>query len=341
MSRPVIAWKPAAPTPELASARLRCYKPAALLRAAGWDCRPFDANHMDRYRVVVFQKAYAAHDLDIAAHLTSLGVSTVFDLCDNHFWNPTGRADYAERAERLRRMIDGVDAVTVATPELAKLTGRPAVVIDDALDDVPPLPWRARLAAGLRRLRGGPLRLVWYGNAGSDDPPFGLIDLGRIVPILNRQHARSPVALTVVSNSRPLFDRHLGSARFPVAYHEWDTARFPALFRGHDVCLIPVTVNPFTACKTVNRLALALLLGVPAVADRIPSYAELGPYTLFGDWDRSLASYAADPGLRQRHVCAARAYLRTKYTPGRVVRQWSEVLGPLAGWQPGERARAA
>ena len=45
----------------------------------------------------------------------------------------------------------------------------------------------------------------------------------------------------------------------------------------------------------VNRLALALLLGVPAVADVIPSYEELRPYALFGDWERNLLAYADDP----------------------------------------------
>ena len=35
--------------------------------------------------------------------------------------------------------------------------------------------------------------------------------------------------------------------------------------------------NPFTLCKTVNRLATALLLGLPVVADMIPSYEELRP----------------------------------------------------------------
>src|SRR5436309_1587437 len=117
----VIAWKPGAPTPEQSSARLRCYRPCAYLRAAGWPCELFDPRRMDRYRVVVFQKAYSPADLDIAAHLRGLGVRTVFDLCDNHFYVPPDRPDFRARAERLRRMIDGTDAVSVATQELGTL----------------------------------------------------------------------------------------------------------------------------------------------------------------------------------------------------------------------------
>ncbi len=330
MPSPVIAWKPFAPTPEVSSARLRCFKPFAYLRAAGWHCELFDPKRMDRYRVVVFQKAYSAEDIDILRHLRGLGVRTAFDLCDNHFLVPPSRPDFRDRADRYRRMVELADAVSVATPELAKLIDRPSTVIDDALDEVSP-DWWAPLRAVRRRWRGRrPLRLIWYGNAGLDDPPFGLIDLARLLPTLEALHARMPLALTVVSNSRAAFDRHLDGARLPVRYHEWDTAHFQRLFRRHDVCLIPVTVNAYTVCKTVNRLALALLLGVPAVADVIPSYEELRPYALFGDWERNLLAYAADPALGRRHVRRGRAYLRARYDRARVVRQWSDFLRPLA-----------
>src|SRR5439155_17493330 len=133
-----------------------------------------------------------------------------------------------------------------------------------------------------------------------------------------------------VSNSRSAFERHLAGARFPVHYHEWVTARFVRLFRKHDLCLIPVSVNPFTVCKTVNRLALSLLLGVPAIADWIPSYEELRECAFFGNWEHNLAIHVADTALGQRQVREARAYLRAKYTRQRVVKQWSEVLRPLA-----------
>ncbi|MEJ7708822.1 MAG: hypothetical protein WKF84_02960 [Pyrinomonadaceae bacterium] len=48
-------------------------------------------------------------------------MKTVFDLCDNHFYNPQNLPTLDERAIRLQRMIDLVDSVSVSTPELAKL----------------------------------------------------------------------------------------------------------------------------------------------------------------------------------------------------------------------------
>jgi hypothetical protein len=318
---PIIAWKPSCYTPEQSSARLRCYQPIEYLRSAGWECELFDVNHMNRYRVVVFQKSYMQVDLDIADHLRGLGVRTVFDLCDNHFVGP------AERAERLRRMIDRVDAVTVSTPELAKAIDRASTVIDDALDSVTPARWTA-----LRRWwpRRGPLRLAWFGNAGQDDPPFGLIDLARLGPQLEALHARRPIQMTVISNSREQFDRHLSGVRFPIAYHDWENRRYQSILRRQDLCLLPINPNPYTLCKSVNRLALALLLGLPVIADPIPSYEELRPFACLGDWETGLSDYVRDTARQRSEVRAGQAYLRAKYTTDRVVEQWAGVLRSMA-----------
>jgi hypothetical protein len=316
MKPAIIAWKPAAPTPELASARLRCFRPMQYLNAAGILCELFDANRMDRYRTVVFQKAYSEHDLDIAAHLRGLGVWTIFDLCDNHFVGPP------ERADRLRRMIERADAVTVATPELAKWVHRSCEVIDDALDEVPARRWFQIPCVWRRRS----LRLVWFGNAGQDDPPFGLIDLARIRPHLEQLHRILPIRLTVVSNSRTAFDRHLAGVRFPATYVEWDNRRYQSILRRQDLCLIPVTPNPFTRCKTSNRLALSLLLGLPAAVDLIPSYEELKSFVHIGDWSDGLIRYCEDRQLQQRQVRSGQNYLRKKYSAERVVTQWCYVI---------------
>jgi hypothetical protein len=328
VSPAVIAWKPAAPTPELASARLRCYRPLEYLHGAGWHCELFDRNQMHRYGTVIFQKAYSEEDLDIATHLRSLGKRTVFDLCDNHFYNPTSRNDYRARADRLRRMIGAVDAVTVATPELARLVERPTTIIDDALDSIEPDRWsilRRMLPLGRR-----PLRLVWFGNAGHDDPPFGLIDVARVRPQLELLHQRRAIELTVISNSRAAFDRYLNGVSFPTHYHDWDNKRYQHILRRQDLCIIPVTPNPFTLCKTVNRLALALLLGLPVVADAIPSYEELRPFAWLDDWRVGLHEYVADIPRQRAQVRAGRAFLRAKYTSQRVVKQWTRVLEQLA-----------
>jgi hypothetical protein len=329
MPGPVIAFEPSVPSVEAASARLRCYLPMRYLREAGRECELFDPARLERYRVVVFQKAYAPKHIEFARTLRARGVPTVFDLCDNHLFAPPGQPALAERAVRLREMLSLMTVVTVCTPDLGRALDRDSVVIDDALDEVGPAPL-SDLRRRARRWLGGPARLVWFGNAGMDCPAFGLIDLARIVPELNALHARTPVRLTVISNSRELFARHTAGARFHTRYREYRTQTFQTHFRRNDICLVPVTHNPFTLCKTVNRPALSLLLGLPVVADALPSYEELRPFVPFDDWAGSLRRYIENPRLCRGHVCEAQRYLRSRYSPGHVVEQWQRVLEPLA-----------
>ena len=333
-SAPAIAWKPFLNDANVASTRLRAFAPCRYLREAGWRCEIFDPRNAGSYELVVFQKAYDDESIALARSLRTRGAKTVFDLCDNHFYNPEELPLLRERTERLRRMIEAVDTVSVSTPELANLIGRDCVVIDDALD----LPRIDRLRAPLFRVQNwltkisarARLRLVWFGY-GSTHPPAGLIDLPRVFPDLEALNAEIAVNLTVISNSRELFQRYVGKTSFPVRYHEWRLETFAQLFQGHDVCIIPVALNPFTICKTNNRLVLSLLLGVPVIADPIPSYEEFRDFVLLSDWPKSLRTYATDPKLRRQHVRAGQRYIRSKYTTERVVSQWSALFDGLLG----------
>jgi glycosyltransferase involved in cell wall biosynthesis len=281
--------------------------------------------------VVVFQKKYSSEELKLAESLRDRGTVTVFDLCDDHFYNPDNLPKLAARADRLHAMIDLVDAVSVSTEPLRQLvTGKETAVIDDAFDEVAAhraAVWRRRLTRGMAR--GDELRLVWYGNAGLESPSSGLRHVRKVVPVLNDLGRHRRLRLTIISNSRETYEQVLGDARFPTEYHEWEKATFPALFTKQDVCIIPIEENPFTIAKTANRVALALRLGVPVVADSIPSYEDFAPFVLFGNWTENIERYAADPALRRRHVRAGRAYVDAKYTKERVVDQWSSLFERL------------
>jgi hypothetical protein len=283
--------------------------------------------------VVVFQKKYGLEELELAECLRDRGTVTVFDLCDDHFYNPDNLPELAERALRVRRMIDLVDGVSVSTEPLLQLvTGKETAVIDDAIDELAvrrTAVWRPKPTRG--EAKDDELRLVWYGEAGLESPSFGLRHVCKVVPVLNDLARRRRLHLTVISNSRETYEQVLGDACFPTKYHKWQEAAFPGLFTNHDVCLIPIEENPFTFAKTANRVILALRLGVPVVADRIPSYEEFAPFVLFDDWAESIERYAADPALRRRHVRAGRAYVDAKYTRERVVYQWSSFFEHLLG----------
>lgn len=320
-----------------ASSRLRAYLPCEYLRREGWRTEIFDPNRAASYDVVVFQKRYDETSLELAGSLQRRGAKVVFDLCDNHYHYELDEPErLAERTRLLDGMIEAVDLVTASTEALAEIlrqrTGRRSVVIDDALE-TPRAPWHAvqRLASTWRRKR--PVRLVWFGSAGMEHPPFGLVDLGRILPHLEELAREMPLALTVISNSRTLFERHVAGTSLPVAYRGWRRRTFPFDLVQHDIVLIPVNRNPLTLCKTANRPLLSLSLGLPVVCDTIPSYEELADFTLQTtrqtDWRQSVRAYAADRALARRHVEAGRRFIRTKYTRQRVVAQWAEAFRRL------------
>jgi hypothetical protein len=329
-----VGWIPSSADPRIASARLRCQLPVRYLREARWQAEVFDASRRDEYGVVVFQKAYDDASLSMARSLRRGGTITVFDLCDNHFHNPDGLPELAERARRLARMLDTVDAVSVSSAPLRELVAdRDPPVIDDALDEftipraAPPV---LRAAHDLFRLSRR-VHVVWYGNAGTDSPAFGLVHLPRIVPALNELHRSRPLDLTVISNSKERYERALADARFPSRYVEWAWKTFPRSFTQHDFCVIPIEVNPFTICKTANRVALSLRLGVPVIADPIPSFEPFAGAMLVDAWPESMRRYAFDAELRRRHVDDGRAVIDALYTPERVVAQWGGFFERLVG----------
>lgn len=337
-TNPAIAWKPFSANPDKASARLRSFLPCHYLRDAGWRCEIFDPSNLASYELVIFQKAYDEESIMLAQSLAGRGVKTVFDLSDNHFYNPDDLPALRERAERLRRMIKAVDAVSVSTPELEKLIDRGDCVV---IDDVVEAPRSNAAFSALSCLRerlpsissGRPLRVVWYGNAG------GLTHLPRVLPDLEALCAQMHVELTVISNSEELFRKYLGKVSFPARYYEWNYKTFPRIFRRQDVCIIPVAADPFTVCKTNNRLALSLIMGVPVIADAIPSYEEFRDFVLFSDWTNSLQAYAADRKLRRQHVRRAQRYIRSKYNQDRVVSQWSALFERMLGRERGRECR--
>ena len=114
-----------------------------------------------------------------------------------------------------------------------------------------------------------------------------------------------------------------------VRYREYSSNTIQHALRDHDLCVIPVTENPFTICKTINRPALALQLGVPVIADVIPAYEELRAYIGVGDWVRNIDLFLSHrPAWHVRTQMGAR-YLRTTYTPQRVIDQWARILSPF------------
>jgi hypothetical protein len=328
-----IGFKPYSYDDTVPSVRLRALLPNEALRRAGFRTVIVPPDGSGTYDCVVFQKTYEERDMALAERLAGQGVRLVFDLCDNHFYDVDPDPVLTERADRLRRMIDCVDLVTISLPGLAELVApKPTLVVDDALE-VPRV--GALVRAGhaarrrLRHRRHGRVRLVWFGHSGAENPPFGMVHLGALMPRLEELHRTLPLELTVISNSRPLFDRYVAGARVPTRYVPWSSRTFARHFGANDICVLPIEQNAYTIYKTHNRVRTSLLLGVPVVASEIPSYREFADWVLFDDWAAHIDAYARDPGLGRRHVEGARAHILRTYTPEHLVGQWSEAFATV------------
>ncbi|MGA0609121.1 hypothetical protein [Caldimonas sp. KR1-144] len=297
--------------------------------------------------VLVLGKRYDEASLAQARELrTRVGTRLVLDLCDDHFHAEGDEPRWRERADQLRRACEAVDRVVVASPTLGESVRRacgestPITVIPDGLDlDVADPADRRRhdaihalrLALFQRWHRVAPgRRLLWFGNHGASYAGSGMQDLSRIAQALAAHHRREPVSLLVVSNRWRTYREVSREWPWPSLYLPWSGANFARALRSVDIALIPVQSNPFTRCKTNNRLATAFINGLAVAADALPSYEEFRDLAVLDDWDAGLAQLMSDGENRARRIAAARDRLQARYAPAVVARRWADVLGELA-----------
>ena len=332
----------------MASVRVRCLNPLAELQAQGYPVELFDRERIDRYAAVVYSKLYDDASHAEALWLKSLGVRVAFDLCDNHFYDVRGDRAAEARRERLIRMLTAADQLVASTEALADVMrkelrdGRPISVIGDAVETtiaVPRAPaWRVwvrslalqRLLTEIARERStGGTPLVWFGNHGSPTASAGMQDLLTIRPILEETVVRHKISLTVISNSWGTYLRTMRGWRIPTRYLSWQPETFLEALRAHDIALIPIRVDPFAACKTNNRVAMALYAGVAVVADAIPSYEPFRDACYLDDWEGGLETYLSDHATRVHHVAEGRRIITREWTNARVAEQWRDLFDVL------------
>ena len=350
-----IAFWPHTADPDVASTRIRCLQVLQGLAREGADAALSDGSG-SAPDALVLAKRYDADTLQRArAWREQAGTRIVLDLCDNHFYYKDASPFWVDRAKQLRAAARAVDHVVVASDALgdvvrAQCGDNVAVTtIPDALDVGPPARrprWRERWEVWawqrfLRRQRvDAGRRLLWFGNHGSPYADGGLQDLHRIADALSRHHRDEPLALTVVSNSREAFDRLMMGWPVPTHYLPWSTLAFSAALRASAVALIPAQRNPFTLCKTNNRLATAFTNGLAVAADSLPAYEEFADLAVLDDWDAGLGRLMRDAAERQRRVAAARERLQQRYSLQMTCRRWIQLFDRLVGVAPTVRSAA-
>jgi hypothetical protein len=310
-----------------ASSRLRVGLPIRYLNKNGIRSEVFDYKNLASYSIVIFQKAYAEKDIELASLLREKNIKVFFDLCDNHFYNPDGSPELAERAERLKKMVSLADEIIVSNEGLGELTGRPFTVIGDMLETSIHTWISRRILKPFYSVLPKPrLRLVWFGSSGSEAPRFGMIDLQKIIPDLNAINKKISLQLSVISNSKAKYLLYTAGAEFPTDYYQWNKRTFPYQMVRNDITLIPIEVNPFTFCKTNNRPVLSMLLGLPVIATRIPSYEGLSEFVLFENWQQNIERYATNPALREKHVQEGYHFIMKNFNNQVIIQHWIKLI---------------
>jgi len=342
------AWWPHTTKPGNAGFRLRCAQIIEQLQQRGASAVLYQpGSNRPPPSVLVLSKRYDSASLAHALALRDThGTRLVLDLCDNHLHAEPDAPRWQARREQLLAALAAVDQVIVSSDALAEVVQAEArirqqmAVIGDAAEPphkpAPLARWRhpldewqlLRLQHWLAGQPGG--KLVWFGQHGVPYASGGMADLAKLRPVLERLHAALPLSLTVISNHRPKFNTLTQGWRVPVHYLPWQPHTVSRALAMHDVAVIPITPNPFTFCKTNNRVATALLHGLAVVADSIPSYREFADCCCLDDWGAGFERLLREPAWRQSQVARGVDLIQSRWQLPQVVDQWQQVLTRLA-----------
>jgi len=300
----------------------------------------------DKPSVLVLSKKYDPKSIDHARWLKNqYGTQIVLDLCDNHFYSETNDPKWSKRAQSLRHAIAFVDHVVCSSDALAAVVRaevpeqQSISVIGDAAEEavipacrhkVLHMPAEISLWALRNKLKNSGVsvgrRLVWFGNHGSGNASGGMEDIRLIADAILMHNAQEKIFLTVISNNKKKYQEIISGLGVDSAYLNWNFWTFSRALRMHDIALMPIGVNPFTNCKTNNRVATALKHGVAVAATAIPSYEIFKGSICLNDWGTGLGTLMKDEKMRAGYVLSGRNTLSEEYSLSVIGNRWRTML---------------
>lgn len=341
------AWWPHTTNLAVASYRLRCARIVEQLQSGGFDAGLYYPGI--KPEILILSKRYDRKSVETAQILRrNYGTRLVLDLCDNHFFADSASTVWEKRAKDLSEAIATVDLVVASTDQLAtvitsEIGNTNIVVIGDAVE--PPYQPSGLFSLALHPLAHLRLlslrtkmakdaipqghRLIWFGNHGSGNAAGGMSDLNHLQDILKHCHQNYPISLTVISNNRDKYQRTTLSWSIPTYYLDWNLSTFSRALKLHDVAVIPVTRNPFTLCKTNNRILTALLHGLGVIADSIPSYQSLAECVELDNWEEGIIKLTEDKIYKDKSVAAGVQKIHHEWSIDHIANQWLTALDSI------------
>jgi hypothetical protein len=295
----VIAFWPHTSSELVSSYRVRCLRVQQRLTDLGLKVVFYDGKSVPD--VLVLSKRYDSYSCAVARQLKSKGTKIVLDICDNYFFSEKEGVKESQRANDLRIACALADEIVTTSVYLKGVIEKEVAlnvkvtIIDDFIEcfEEKSTLFSLRKFENKRHfsnyrkqidLYGGDcIRLVWFGNHGSPGVSGGMDDIYRIIESLNSISKRKKLVLTVISNNKKKFDLLKGDCKFPVLYLEWNLTTITSALSLQGVSLIPIGLNPFTLAKSNTRVMTSLSLGLPVLADRLPSYEEFKSGVVLGD----------------------------------------------------------
>ena len=357
-----LRWVVPKMNPRRASLRYRCLYPMEFLASRGVDAKVMAADDTIDDRVTLIFDAWtlfptvcdaATSDglLSLAERARRGGARIVVDNCDNQFAAENVSEGWAGGLQRLATLAAQADVFVCCSDALreemqkALTTSAEFVVIDDPIEEAIRYPddrwWKSVLSPAQKRaafraiahsasIAGdrlqGRVPLVWFGSHGNQFAPGGMLDLLTRRELLESANRITPVSLSIISNHPNKFAENFRGWSFPVRYLEWDRTTFLQALRQHDISLIPSIQNPFTRCKSSNRLTLSVHHGLSVMVDSIPSYLQFGTVTDISDWETKLPNLLSNRRERQLRLQSAQSHVRKSNSLGAISNSWLALL---------------
>ena len=276
--------------------------------------------------IYVLSKCHDAGALLVALRARGRGSLVGIDLFDDYLSQVE-----TSRISHLRcwwlQALATCDFVLCSTPAMRSVASRfapgmPAHVMNDPCLRIDADDLARRLALKHDRLQASRcLQVAWFGMGDNPYFPAGLLDLVAFGDELARlRTAGLDARLRILTNRRSMTPDMLAAlTRLPLSYtiDEWSEPAEAEVLADSDVAFLPVTAQPFSVAKSLNRGITALCAGAQILSVGYPLYERLDPLVY-----RDAAELARD---------AVRGRLRLRAeTVGDMTRRLADVADPDA-----------
>ena len=321
-----IGWVPEGPI-EWAACRMRVFEIADAL-TKHYGIKNYLGHIPSGVNAFVAQKVCSKRVLDVANALKANGARTVFDLCDPHWLIKDDIL--AARGWDVIRAINEFDHIIAPSNEMGRLlhrdfTGKLSISVIPEGFDFDTGSYKPRVHSE----NGEYLTVGWIGIG------TALGDIMGIMPQLAKFHATKHKIILRLITGLSKNSPHISYPGLPIEYVPWTMAGFHAALSGCDLVVIPIVLRPYKVGKSVNRLALCMAMGVPAVVSPLDSYTEYladRPGLSYvvndeGGWIGQLERLL-DPVARQKVAEDGHEYVRSTLDLKLLLPKWIEsVLG--------------